>query len=559
MDITDVDGRTPLHYAAEKGTSAHLAIATLLFNSGADVNATTSLRKTPLHLAATGGPAFVAGVALVPPPPGAEAPPPGGTGDGNAGMLALLAELGAELEAADLEGNTALHAAALRCNHLAVQTLLGLGAVVYAANVRGHTALHVAAFHGALPAVRQLVRWDAEVGKLKFALDSSGRSAYDLAADGPTRDALHTLWEAAASTRLDLAQAVQRQPVLLPADAAAPWLPVRVWESTRVLRRTPLHAAVTGAAKAMAVLRAELKKAHVAPGGAAAAAAAAASHNRIAAALSKAIAQRAERESHVDTGKGTGLPAHKIAPSAVHIIAGLGLRWVTGRPARDAAAKGRLVDAAYRDWGGDFSDVELCFPVLRDPLHQAQTVDSCAFVPRAGAHKDLIPAALLGDTSRSEAAAARVVPGNELTSCTTEKDAGRVVEFLIKAGVDVDAGDADGVTALMLAARYGLLFIVRRLLLRGAAAVLADAAGNTAMHYAHAFNQAAAAGIIAEFTRADGGGAASALDAVRNAAGALPKDCRGAGLSILPTSTEARLVVSHLPKRSKSMRVTAAL
>ena len=150
------------------------------------------------------------------------------------------------------------------------------------------------------------------------------------------------------------------------------------------------------------------------------------------------------------------------------------------------------------------------------------------------------------------------MPGSELTSCAVEKDAGRVVDFLVKVGVDVNAGDVDGVTALMLAAKFGLLFIVRRLLLRGADAALTDAAGNTAMHYAHAFNQAAAAGIIAEFTRADGGGAASALEAVRNAAGALPKDCRGAGLSILPTSTEARLVVSHLAKRRLSMRVTAA-
>ena len=238
---------------------------------------------------------------------------------------------------------------------------------------------------------------------------------------------------------------------------------------------------------------------------------------------------------------------------------GLGFRWVLGRPARDARAGGRLVDIAYREWAGDHADVELCFPVVRDPLHQIQTLDSCAFVPKPNAHKDLIPTALLGDTSRSEAAAARVVPGNELTSCSTEKDAGRVVDFLIKVGVDANAGDVDGVTALMLAAKYGLLFIVRRLLLREADATCKDAAGNTAMHYARAYNQEAAAGILAEYTRVDGSSVGSALDVVENGEGLVPDAVRGFGPAILPGSHEKHMVISHLPKRSEALRVTAAL
>ena len=567
VDVTDVDGRTPLHYAAEQGSVAHAAVAQLLFASGADVNATSSLRKTPLHMAATGGPRFLAGVALIPPPStstthisSSSSTTQGGTGDGNAAMLTLLAELGANLEARDLEGDTPLIAAAQRGNHLGVQTLLIIGSVIYATNIRGQTALHGAAFHGALPCVRQLVRWDAEIGKLKFTLDSSGRSAYDVAADGSVREALHTLWEAAASTRLDLAQAVQRQAVLLPPDAQAPWLPVRVWEATRVLRRTPLHAVVTGAAKSMAVMRAELKAAGISGGGAAAAAAKMSGGNKIAMALSKAVKQRHERESHVDTGKGTGLPAHKISPSAVHIIAGLGHRWVQGgRLPRDVAAGGRLVDASYRDWSGDFADVDLCFPVIRDPLHQIQTIDGCAFVPRPRAYRDLIPTALLGDTSRSEAAAARVVPGNELTSCTTEKDAGRVVDFLIKVGVDLDGADIDGVTPLMLACKYGLLFIMRRLLKSGAQTNIQDGCGNTAMHYATAFVQPAAADIIAEFSRLGESGLESSLDSVTNTLGLKPIDVRGWGPSITPDSHEKKLVVAHLPKKSLSLRVTQAL
>ena len=477
-------------------------------------------------------------------------------------MLTLLVELGANLEARDLEGDTPLITAAMRGNHLGVQTVLGLGCVVYAANIRGQTALHAAAFQGALPCVRQLVRWDAEVGKLKFTLDASGRSAYDVAADTDVREALHTLWEAASSTRLDLVQSVQRQAVLLPADAAAPWLPVRVWESTRVLRRTPLHAAMTGAARALAMMRAELKAAGVSGAGCAAAAAllhSGGGGNKIAAALSKAVKQRHDRESRTDISRGTGLPPHKISPSAVHIIAGLGHRWVQGRPARDAASNNRLVDASYREWMGDFADVELCFPILRDPLHAIQTVDACAFVPPPRAYRFLIPQALLGDTSRSEAAAARCVPGNELTSCSLEKDAGRVVDFLIKVGVDVDGADIDGVTPLMLACKYGLLFIIRRLLKSNAQPALTDAAGNTAMHYAAAYVQPAAADILAEYSRAGPEGLESTLDGVANACDLKPKDVRGWGPAIASDSHERKLIVAQLPKRSASLRVTAAL
>lgn len=592
VDISDVDGRTPLHYAAELGTDAHKLVVKMLFDNGGNIDATSSLRKTPMHMAASGGPFFEHGQRLYETAPweksseeaataaaaaaaGADGGedglegegretlrrgtttlptlPNGGTGDGNTSMIDLLMELGANIDAQDLEGCTPLITAARRGNHLGVQRLLMHRCSLYTVNMQGQTALHVAAGEGYTTVCRQLVRWDCEVGKLKFTLDHSGRSAYDVATMGATRESLNTLFEVAASGRQDLVQSVARQTALLPERAANPWLPVRVWESTRVMGRTPLHAVSTGCAKAMAQLRKEmsierergLKPVAAAAGGGGM------GGDRIIHAMAKAVAQRKEREENVGTALGTGLPPHKIAPSAVHIIAGLGHRFVMEH-ARDKAAGGALVAAEYREWGGDWCDVLLTFPVVRDPEIREFTIDSCAFVPKPGAHKAFYPsAAAMGDASRSAAAAARVVPGAELTSAPLEKEFGRCVDFLCKAGVDVNAGDKDGVTALHLAARYGLLFIIRRLLGRGADPSALDNAGNTAVHWARAFQQSVAADILLE--------SHPELAEAANTVGFKPKDVLGKGLLIVPYSHERDVLVPKQLKKSIGLAVSAVL
>ena len=587
VDVKDVNGCTALHLAAELGTERHMDIVRMLFEAGADVNAANCQQKSPLHLTAVGGPHFEPGHNLLRPGgesaaaaaveeggeerSGADAPAtaaaaagPGGTADGNRAMIVLLSELGANLEAADLEGNTPLIAAARRGNHLGVETLLSLGARCYAQNIRGHTALHGAAFAKHLACVHQLTRWDAEVGKLKFALDSSGRSSYDMAADIPAREALNTLWEASASGRLDLVQAVHRQTALLPPGAAAPWLPVRLWETTRVLKRSALHCVVTGAAKAMAMLHAELAEAEAAGerGVQAKAAALGGGVGRIGVqeALARAGAQRRERERVPDALKGTGLPRHRPSPSAVHIIAGIGLRFVTDADA-GASPPAALPAPGYCGWGGHHADVLLSFPVALDACSVRQTVDRNAFVPRAGAHLAFISKKMREEAKRSPAAALRLRNGTELTSAPTEKDFGRVADFLLNSGFPlVDLADADGVTPLMLAAKHGLLFIMRRLLtergsreapVRGADAALADKAGNTALHYARAFNQAAAAELLLEFTPDEGGG--STLDHVPNRAGLAAAELAGRGASLLPDSAEARVFVEREQRRSASL------
>jgi len=547
VDILDVNGSTPVHLAAELGTEQHMAVVKLLFDAGADINATNSTRKTPLHLASSGGPHFTAGQNLMSSDGDATKTTSadgsaGGTSDGNSAMITLLTRLGANLEAADLEGNTPLIAAAKRGNHLAVQTLLTLGARIYAQNIRGHTALHMAAFLHQLPVVHQLVRWDAEIGKLKYMMDTSGRSAYDMAADPPTREALHTLWEACSSGRLDSAQSVQRQTALLPPTAAAPWLPVRIWETTRILKRSALHCTITGAAKAMAIFRKESANAKSNTLGVV-------SSNRVADALSKGIAQRRDRERHVDPLKGTGLPKHKIPPSAVHILAGIGLRFVT-----EPQTIGPVPPQDYLVWGGNFSDVHLTFPEPLDPLAVRQAVDRYAYVPRPNAHLAFISKSLLADASRSEMAMERVKNGTELTSTQTEKEFGRIVDFLIRTGLDTNMGDADGVTPLMLACKYGLLFIIRRLLTRGTDPLLTDNEGNTAMHYCFAYKQSAAADLLKEFTSDENGG--STLDNIPNQQSKIPKEVQSNGIMILSDSHEKLVYVPRMPKKSGSLVVS---
>ena len=117
VNRTDRFGRTPLHYAAALNPDPQ--VVAVLIEMGAEVNARDLLKFIPLHYAA----AF----------------------NENPAVSELLIEKGAEIEATDLEGKTPLHVAALnQKNPEVIAVLLKAGADAKKKDIFGKTPLDYA-------------------------------------------------------------------------------------------------------------------------------------------------------------------------------------------------------------------------------------------------------------------------------------------------------------------------------------------------------------------------------------------------------------------------------
>ncbi|KAL1410662.1 Target of rapamycin complex 2 subunit avo2 [Vanrija albida] len=85
----------------------------------------------------------------------------------NAGFIALLCDLGADIDLADLQGNTPLHYASAWGNTASVRALLERGASITARNFEGFTASDFAYSHGSRAALDSLARDAAEERKAR--------------------------------------------------------------------------------------------------------------------------------------------------------------------------------------------------------------------------------------------------------------------------------------------------------------------------------------------------------------------------------------------------------
>ena len=204
-NATDANGWTCLHCCGYFATKEHGVIARNLLDRDVDVDARTLRGRTPLHLVVVQE-HFTDQRTTTTSDGGGS----GGGGGGGGGavdentrthrrmperkksrtklssmavvnMVELLARRGANLEAIDVSGRTALHFAARRGDSRVVHSLLLLGAQAYTLTRNRSNILHIAVQSANRSVVRLLVRFDAEKRLLKQGRDAANRIPADVA------------------------------------------------------------------------------------------------------------------------------------------------------------------------------------------------------------------------------------------------------------------------------------------------------------------------------------------------------------------------------------------
>lgn len=129
VNAQDIEGDTPLHWAAAAPPDGHGAVVKLLLHRGAQVSLKDMEGRTPLHWAA---------------------------GNGCRGAVQLLLEYGAAVNEQANDGGTPLHTAAVLDRPEVVIFLLAHGADVDLCDKEGRTPLALAAQYGRLEIVQIL-------------------------------------------------------------------------------------------------------------------------------------------------------------------------------------------------------------------------------------------------------------------------------------------------------------------------------------------------------------------------------------------------------------------
>ena len=195
----EIDGTTALHWAAHRD---HAAIAALLLEAGAAVDATNRYGVTPLALASVNGSTpmitrlLEAGADPNLPNPEGETPLMTAARTGNGDAIETLLAHGAEVDAVEAwRQQTALMWATAQNQAVAVDALLAAGADPHARSDRGFTPLLFAAREGHVGVLDRLVRAGADVDD---TLPANGMSALVLAVYNAQYDFANALLELGA-------------------------------------------------------------------------------------------------------------------------------------------------------------------------------------------------------------------------------------------------------------------------------------------------------------------------------------------------------------------------
>ncbi|KAJ9157730.1 hypothetical protein NKR23_g790 [Pleurostoma richardsiae] len=192
VNARDESGKTPLHVTAERGKVCTLGA---LLAAGAKVHVRDKSKKTPLYLAVEGGhlevvESLLANLATKPDAHRRRAvnacdescrtPLHIAAETGNVLILNALVTAEATIDIQDKDGKTPLHVAAEKGKIHALKKLLAAGATTNMQDRNGRTPLHIAAKKGYIHTLKALL----EAGATVDALDKSGHSPLALAEKG---------------------------------------------------------------------------------------------------------------------------------------------------------------------------------------------------------------------------------------------------------------------------------------------------------------------------------------------------------------------------------------
>ncbi|KAH3729943.1 hypothetical protein DPMN_055921 [Dreissena polymorpha] len=193
INIRDEDNLTPLHYAARYN---QLGMLKLLADSGADIDAHDDENLTALHYAARFKRETKKKIINEDEDTGT-IPPIDSTEDTQKqkSVIHFLIGRGSDPNVRDLYGQTPLHFACMRCNEVACEELLSNSKVnIEAADKQGMTPLHMAASYRQLNIVRLLIR----AGVNLRCKDSEGSTPLHKACTDGSFDIVNKLFNAGA-------------------------------------------------------------------------------------------------------------------------------------------------------------------------------------------------------------------------------------------------------------------------------------------------------------------------------------------------------------------------